>query len=241
MNARGTVVGMAMWKTEGGDRANDNRLPPGCGFVFKDGKLKLNAEAPFSAATLRSTYKKINQRGDIFGHREERISEGAGADIRTVSFLGDHVFRDVPPFEVTTITETRCLLGYREAADGRESFIWDRSQFIAIDRLHGLRVPLKAVGMNAKLQVIGSFDQANRRGAGPGFLWENGRLRPLSGLIPSEYLFMQSIEPHTINAAGSITFTAELSMTQRKPAQPENFELTIREGDENLLERLRFD
>jgi hypothetical protein len=52
---------------------------------------------------------------------------------------------------------------------------------------------------------------------------------------------MQSIEPHTINAAGSITFTAELSMTQRKPAQPENFELTIREGDENLLERLRFD
>jgi hypothetical protein len=158
-----------------------------------------------------------------------------------VTFLGEHVFRDVPPFEVTTLTETGCLLGYREAAGGRDSFVWDRSQFIPIDRLNGIRVPLKAVGMNTKLQVIGSFDKVNRGGAGPGFLWENGRLRPLSGLIPREYIFMQSIEPRTIDDSGSITFTAELPMAQSKPAQPQSFELTLREGGKNLLQRLRLE
>jgi HEAT repeat protein len=80
MNARGTVVGVAMWKTEGvanGGTATNNRLPPGCGFIFEEGKLKLSAKAPFSAATLRSAFKGINQRGAISSDSRKSASAAA--------------------------------------------------------------------------------------------------------------------------------------------------------------------
>lgn len=246
MNARGTVIGTATWKTDklaDGNTRDEHRLAPGSGFVFKAGKLTLSSAPPHSAATLRSTFKMINQRGQIFGHREERITNVTGAHIRIVAFFGEQVFRDVPPFEVTTITETGCLLCYREATDGRETFIWDGSRFISLAESNGIRVPVRAVGMNAKLQVIGGFESANRGGAGPGFLWEKGKMRPLAALIPDDQrIWLQSIEPRMIGDSGCITLTAELPAAGGvKSSNRQHFELTVREKGEKLLERLRFD
>lgn len=244
MNAQGTVVGTAIWKTMAmapGNAGSNHRLAPHCGFVFKAGKLTLSAAPPFSDTTLRSTFKKVTQRGRIFGHREERITDAAGTRIQTVAYFGGHVFRDVPPFEITTITETGCLLGYREAASGREDFIWDGSRFIFIDRLDSVHVPVKAVGMNAKLQVIGNFETANRGGAGPGFFWENGKMRPLPALIPDEQrIWLRSIVPLMISDSGCVTFTAEIPGGS-KPSPPQCFDLTVHEKGENTLERFRFD
>jgi hypothetical protein len=241
MNARGTVVGAAIWKMESiaGDAvANDGRLAPACGFVFKDGKLKLNAAPPFFGAT-RSVFKKINQNGEIFGHREEWITDGGRDHLRIVALFGDHVFRDVPPFEVTTITETGCLLGYRDAARGRESFIWDGSRFMSIDNWHGIRVPLRAVGMNSKLQVVGNFEKTNR---GRAFFWGNGELRILTALIPGEQgIWMKSMVPLKISDAGNVIFTAEPLAGGDKPADQQYFDLTVREAGENILQRVRLD
>jgi HEAT repeat protein len=242
MNARGTVVGTAIWKTEAiaGDAAgNNSRLAPACGFVFKDGKLKLSAAPPFSAATPRSAFMKINQNGEIFGHREERITDAGGDHIRIVAFFGDHAFRDVPPFEVTTITEEGCLLGYRDAARGRESFIWNGSRFMSIDDWHGLRLPLRAVGMNSKLQVVGNFEKTNQ---GRAFFWGNGELRPLAALIPGDQgIWLKSMVPLKISDSGNVIFTAEPLADGGKPAQKQYFELTLREVGENILRQLRFD
>jgi HEAT repeat protein len=58
MNARGTVVGMAMWKTEGGDRANDNRLPPGCGFRFQGWKVEAQRRGAVLCCNLAQHLQK---------------------------------------------------------------------------------------------------------------------------------------------------------------------------------------
>lgn len=243
MIGEGTVVGTAMWSTEAvaaDQTASGSRLKPGCGFIFKDGKLTLDASSPFSGSTLRSTFKNLNQRGEIFGYREELVTDASGPRIRTVAFFGKHSFRNVEPFEVVSITETGCLLGYRETQGRRENFIWDGSHFIPIER-EGFPLPIKLRGMNAKLQVIGELELGNRGGGGTAFFWEKSKMLLLSTLIPGDQrMWLQSVEPLMISDSGSITLTAELPGARRTtPPQRYSFRLSLREKGENLLELLR--
>jgi hypothetical protein len=242
----GTLIGTALWKpaaATASGAAGDSRLQPGSGFIFKAGKLTIDPAAPLSAGALRSTYKRIDLHGRIFGHREERPSEAVDAPTRTTAFFGKHVFRDVPPFEVAAITRNGSLLCYRETTTGRENFIWNGTRFIPIRANADApaafgALPMKVVDMNTKLQVIGQLEQTGRPSIA--FLWENDTVRPLLALIPQEYsLYLQNIVPLFISDSGEITFTAALLSDPLKPLRPQTFGLTLRKSGENRLELKR--
>jgi hypothetical protein len=104
--------------------------------------------------TSSCTYKKVNNRGVIFGHRE-LFHQGVG---KMVAFLGTHYFHGAPAFEVTTMTESgqTALLWVN---DGRmENRVFDGSRFIGLGSIFGKPENVRPYAMNEKLQVVGLSD-----------------------------------------------------------------------------------
>ncbi len=81
------------------------------------------------AQALNVSYQRINNRGTIFGHREVKIREGDNDVFRTFAFLGDHIFSDVPVFDVNAMTDGGQLLCFRSSSEKPQSFVWDGAAF----------------------------------------------------------------------------------------------------------------
>ena len=79
VNSQGTVVGTATRKKLAFPLRQDVReahVTFQSGFVFEKGVLRFDPPPPFTGQALNVSYKRINNRGIIFGHREVKLRRG---------------------------------------------------------------------------------------------------------------------------------------------------------------------
>ena len=180
------------------------------GFVFERGRLRFDPPPPFDGGALNVSFQRINNRGLIFGHREVRLRDGANDVFSEFAFLGDHLFREVPLFDVTAMTDAGQLLCFRVTNGKQESFVWDGARFHDLGSLAGKPDAVRGFDINQKLQVVGLSDALDKDQCPIGFFWEAGKMRMFSELIPEEFRpHLRSAIPYLISDGGSITFSAE--------------------------------
>ena len=213
VNSQGTVVGTASRRKVAIPLRQDVReahVTFQSGFVFEQGRLRFDPPPPFTGEAPNVSYRRINNRGVIFGHREMKIRDGGNDVFRTFAFLGDHVFRDVPVFDVTAMTDAGQLLCFRFEKGKQQSFVWDGAVFHDLGSLAGKPEAVRAYALNGKLQAVGLADALDKDRCPVGFFWENGKMRVFSDLIPAEFRQqLRSAIPYLINDSGSISFRAE--------------------------------
>jgi len=240
VNSRGTVVGAASRKKIAlplRQNVREAHVTFQSGFIFEQGKLRFDPPPPFAGEALNVSYRRINNHGVIFGHREMRLREGGDDVFRTFAFLGDHLFRDVPAFDVTAMTDAGQLLCWRVKDRKLESFVWDAAQFHALGSLAGKSEAVRAYAINQKLQIVGLSDALDKERCPIGFFWENGRMRAFTELIPEEFRpHLRSAIPYLISDSGSITFRAEEKAGPFPQFWPKrNFLLQLGEGGNNSI------
>ncbi len=240
VNSQGTVVGTASRKKLAIPLRQDVReahVTFQSGFVFEKGALRFDPPPPFAGQALNVSYQRINNRETIFGHREMKIREGDNDVFRTFAFLGDHVFRDVPAFDVTAMTDAGHLLCFRSENGKPRSFVWDGGAFQDLGSLSGKPEHVRAYAINQKLQVVGLSDALDQDRCPLGFFWEKGKMRAFSELIPEEFRpYLRSAIPYLIDDTGSITFRAEKKAGPSPQFWPkENFVLQLGEDGNNSV------